>query len=110
MLTDRIQSVKATNIDIQTSNVDIHGTFITKSSLSLATSNARIKANILLENDSTSGKEPSVHATTTGGLVIALFMVLNNLERVLQLVDRCYPVVIKYRGTPVHHTCNYHQC
>ena len=67
VLTRPFQSVKATYIDIQTSNADIHGTFITNSSLGLRTSGASIKANIFLENDSTSGKETSVYATTTSG-------------------------------------------
>ena len=67
VLTRPFQSVKATYIDIKTSNADIHGTFITNSSLGLTTSGASIKANIFLENDSTSGKETSVYATTTSG-------------------------------------------
>jgi hypothetical protein len=59
--------VNATHIDVQTSNADIHGTFITNSSLSLKTSEAQIAANIFLENDGVGGRETSVHATTTSG-------------------------------------------
>ncbi|KAF9777920.1 hypothetical protein BJ322DRAFT_1114681 [Thelephora terrestris] len=62
-----IDSVNATHIDVQTSNADIHGTFITNSSLSLKTSEAQITANIFLENDGVGGRETSVHATTTSG-------------------------------------------
>ena len=64
-LTVCVQSVKAENIDIQTSNVGIHGTFITNSSLTLSTSNAPITANIMLENGWSSGKETSDHTDVT---------------------------------------------
>ncbi|KAF9647713.1 hypothetical protein BDM02DRAFT_3129549 [Thelephora ganbajun] len=74
-----VDSVKATNIDIQTSNVGIHGTFITDSSLSLTTSNAPIVANIMLENDHTSGKETSVRATTTSGSLTGAIALLSNM-------------------------------
>ena len=67
MLIGRLQSVNATKIDIQTSNADIRGTFITNSSLSLKTSDAQITANILLENDSAAERETCVHASTTKG-------------------------------------------
>ena len=59
------QSVNAADIDIQTSNAQIHGNFTANSSLSLKTSNFPITANILLENECTSGKETPVRSTPT---------------------------------------------
>jgi len=69
--------VNATKIDIQTSNGDIRGTFITNSSLSLKTSDAQITANIFLENDGVAEKETCVHASTTRGSLTGAISLLS---------------------------------